>query len=71
MSLVHVKGVDTDDLGNKQSEDTFDCYINPTEIKAIVVKDDIGHIAFIHGGDMAVGHESVDRLVVATQKGNN
>ena len=62
MSLVHVKGVDTDDLGNKQSEDTFDCYINPTDIKAIVVKDDIGHISFIHGGDMAVDRKSVNKL---------
>lgn len=71
MSLIHVKGIDTDGLGNRQSEGTFDCYINPTEIKAIVVEGDIGYIAFIHGGDMAIERKSVDSLVVASEEANS
>ena len=62
MSLIRVTGVDTNELGVKQSNKTFECYVNPVEIKAIVVNAGIGHISFIHGGDMAVDRESVNKL---------
>lgn len=62
MKLTRVTGVDTDELGNKQSEDTFECYINPAEIKAIVVNDGIGHILFVHSGNMTIDRKSVKKL---------
>lgn len=62
MSLIRVTGVDTNELGVKQSNKTFECYVNPVEIKAIVINNGIGHISFIHGGDMAVDRKSVNKL---------
>lgn len=68
MSLIYAKEIDTDEFGNKQSENTFECYINPAEIKAIVIDGDIGHIAFIYGGEITVERKSVDALIVAARK---
>ena len=62
MSLIRVTGVDTNELGVKQSNKTFECYVNPVEIKAIVVDNGIGHISFIHGGDMTIDRKSVNKL---------
>lgn len=62
MHLIRLTGVNTNELGVKQSDDTFKCYVNPAEIKAIVVENNVGHIAFIHGGDMAIDQKSVKKL---------
>lgn len=62
MNLIRVTGVDTNEFGVKQSDNTFECYVNPAEIKAIVVNDGIGHILFVHSGNMAIDRKSVKKL---------